>query len=422
ASLAVPRSPWRPRPVRCPRVRLVAHPLGPHRRDRALHRDPGPVGPGRREAGRGRYRPHHAGPAALARGGGGRTSRGRLRPVHARGRWLHPSCSDHGGGRRGLGLPVGTRGAFPHRQRPSPSRKDRRGQAQGVLGTARRQKGTHPPPGPPDQGGARVPASQVPPVAERFHRPGRGLPRRFPRGTCRRGRRAGSLSLNVEPGHRIKHSSEYYANPRSPVGLFQQDRPDRFMLVLGRLASRLEPLMSRLGPGRSAPAPGEDLSVRVTRVEHPSSDVATLTLVPSVPGTTLPAWQPGHHVDVLLGEGVLRQYSLNGDPDDRSRYRIAVRRIEGGVGSGLVHKMSGGEVVGLRGPRNAYPFVPAERYLFGAGGIGITPILPMVKAAHAARRPFRLVYTGRSRNSMPFLDELPEDADVFVRPDDEYGA
>ena len=228
--------------------------------------------------------------------------------------------------------------------------------------------------------------------------------------------------MNIEPGHRIKHSSEYYANPRSPVGLFQQDRPDRFMLVLGRLASRLEPLMSRLGPGRSAPAPGEDLSVRVARVEHPSSDVATLTLVPSVPGTTLPAWQPGHHVDVLLGEGVLRQYSLNGDPDDRSHYRIAVRRIEGGVGSGLVHKMSGGEVLGLRGPRNAFPFVPAQRYLFVAGGIGITPILPMVKAAHAARRPFRLVYTGRSRNSMPFLDELPEDADVFVRPDDEYGA
>ena len=220
---------------------------------------------------------------------------------------------------------------------------------------------------------------------------------------------------------RVEHSSQYHADPRSPVGLFRRDRPDRFMLALERLAAGIEPLTALLRPGHPPPKPREDLRMRVARVERSSDDVAVLTLAPTVFGATLPAWQPGHHVDVLLDGGVLRQYSLNGDPADRSHYRIAVRRIKGGLGSGLVHGLAEGDTVELRGPRNAFPFVRAERYLFLAGGIGITPILPMVKAAHAVGRPFRLVYTGRARHTMPFLNELPEDADVFVRPDDEYG-
>ncbi|MFE0269023.1 PDR/VanB family oxidoreductase [Nocardiopsis alba] len=213
----------------------------------------------------------------------------------------------------------------------------------------------------------------------------------------------------------------HHADPRPPTDLFRSGRPDRFMLGLARLAARLEPLTARLRPGHPPPKPTGDLPMRVVRTERPSPDVAVLTLAPVAPETTLPAWQPGHHVDVVLDGGVVRQYSLNGDPSDRSRYRIAVRRIEGGLGSGLAHGLREGDVFGLRGPRNAFPFARAERYLFVAGGIGITPILPMVVAAHAAGLPYRLVYTGRSRSGMPFLDELPEGPDVFVRPDDEYG-
>ncbi|MGW5880196.1 PDR/VanB family oxidoreductase [Nocardiopsis terrae] len=220
----------------------------------------------------------------------------------------------------------------------------------------------------------------------------------------------------------VRHSAEYYADPRPPVALFGRGgQPDRFMLALEGLAARLEPLTSRWRPGHSPPEPAGDLTVRVAAVERPAPDVAALTLVPADPGTVLPPWQPGHHVDVVLGGGVVRQYSLTGDPADRSGYRIAVRRIEGGAGSGLVHGLAAGDTVGLRGPRNAFPFSRADRYLFVAGGIGITPVLPMVRAAHAAGREFRFVYTGRDRESMPFRDELPEGADVFVRPDDEYG-
>lgn len=220
----------------------------------------------------------------------------------------------------------------------------------------------------------------------------------------------------------VKHSSESYANPRSPVSLFGRGkRPDRFMLALERLAKRIEPVTSTWRPGHPVPDPSGALPVRVARVQRPAADVAVLTLTPAEPGASLPRWQPGHHVDVVLGDGVVRQYSLSGDPADRSSYRIAVRRIEGGAGSGMAHRLTEGDTVGLRGPRNAFPLARAERYLFVAGGIGITPILPMVRAAHGAGRDFRFVYTGRNRASMPFQDELPEGADVFVRPDDEYG-
>jgi ferredoxin len=74
----------------------------------------------------------------------------------------------------------------------------------------------------------------------------------------------------------------------------------------------------------------------------------------------------------------------------------------------------------LRCPRNGFPFVPVGRAVFLAGGIGITAILPMVRAAMAADMDWRLVYCGRSRASLPFLDEIEswDSARVTVRTDD----
>jgi ferredoxin-NADP reductase len=137
--------------------------------------------------------------------------------------------------------------------------------------------------------------------------------------------------------------------------------------------------------------------------------------------SALPAWQPGCRVDLRLPSGVGRQYSLCGDPDDRWTYRIAVRKL--GIGSQEVHALREGDVVTVKGPRNAFPFIRAPRYLFVAGGIGITPILPMVKLAAARAAGWHLVYCGRSRESMPFMAEIAElDQDrVWIRPDTEYG-
>jgi len=121
-------------------------------------------------------------------------------------------------------------------------------------------------------------------------------------------------------------------------------------------------------------------------------------------GAALPAWQPGCHLDLHLPSGLRRQYSLCGDPADPT-YRIAVRAA--GAGSREVQALRVGERIQVRGPRNAFPFAGIGPVLFVAGGIGITPILPMVRAAARAGLDWRLVYRGRSMAAMPFLDELP---------------
>ncbi|MGK8523956.1 PDR/VanB family oxidoreductase [Nocardia asteroides] len=183
----------------------------------------------------------------------------------------------------------------------------------------------------------------------------------------------------------------------------------RKVFVTGRAA----PLLSRPNAVRRT---GFDLDTTIAAIEREAADVVSLTLR-AAQGGPLPAWRPGAHVDVFLPSGRQRQYSLCGDPTDRFRYRIAVRLIpEGGGGSREIHRsLRVGDRLRIRGPRNAFTFVDAPSYLFLAGGIGITPILPMVKAAGARGR---LVYVGRSRETMPFLADLP---DAEVRPDDEYG-
>ncbi|TDC60840.1 oxidoreductase [Micromonospora sp. KC207] len=142
-------------------------------------------------------------------------------------------------------------------------------------------------------------------------------------------------------------------------------------------------------------------------------------------GGDLPEWTPGAHVDLELGPGLVRQYSLCGDPADRSALRIAVQREPGGRGgSRLVHeRLTVGVTVRVRGPRNNFRLVAARRYLFVAGGIGITPIVPMVAAADAEGADWRLVYGGRSRATMAFAATLRERYGdrVSLHPQDETG-
>jgi ferredoxin-NADP reductase len=141
-------------------------------------------------------------------------------------------------------------------------------------------------------------------------------------------------------------------------------------------------------------------------------------------GEDLPAWEPGAHVDLVLGPGLERQYSLCGDPADRSGWRIGVlREPDGRGGSAHVHdRLAPGDKVRVRGPRNTFRLEPAPRYRFVAGGIGITPILPMLAAADAAGAPWTLLYGGRTRASMAFTAELERYGDrVTLAPHDETG-
>ncbi|MEV6429283.1 PDR/VanB family oxidoreductase [Nocardia sp. NPDC051463] len=187
------------------------------------------------------------------------------------------------------------------------------------------------------------------------------------------------------------------------------------------VAGKVARLLSRSNPLRRS---GFELDLVVESVCVEADDVLSLTLVADS-GKQLPQWRPGAHLDVFLPSGRQRQYSLCGEPADRTRYRIAVRRIhDGGGGSRELHEVVRvGHPLRIRGPRNAFTFIEAPSYLFIAGGIGITPILPMVRAAAAAGVRWKMVYLGRSRATMPFLDELSTCAggELEIRPDDEFG-
>jgi ferredoxin-NADP reductase len=154
-----------------------------------------------------------------------------------------------------------------------------------------------------------------------------------------------------------------------------------------------------------------------------AEDVVALTLA-DPDGRRLPDWTPGAHIDLVLPTGDTRQYSLSGDRFDPRHYRIGVLREPGGRGgSAYVHDtLQAGDTVGVGGPRNNFFLVPSERYLFVAGGIGITPLLPMVAQAELLGAEWRLLYGGRRRASMAFLDELARYGDhVQVMPQDETG-
>lgn len=141
-------------------------------------------------------------------------------------------------------------------------------------------------------------------------------------------------------------------------------------------------------------------------------------------GCRLPDWTPGSHIDLTFPNGLTRQYSLCGDRWDPMTYEVAVlREPESRGGSAYIHdELREGDIVELGGPRNNFALVPADNYFFIAGGIGITPLLPMLEQAEMLGTPWHLLYGGRTRSSMAFSDRLERWGDrVTLRPQDEFG-
>lgn len=160
------------------------------------------------------------------------------------------------------------------------------------------------------------------------------------------------------------------------------------------------------------------LTVDDLRTECPG--VITLSLIDH-DGQALPPWQAGAHVDLHLAEGMVRQYSLCGDPADTSRYVVAVLRDpHSRGGSAFIHDhVKKGSKLPVSLPRNHFALRDASRYLFIAGGIGITPIIPMMTEARRRGSQFRLHYAGRSRSSMAFLDVLGDQQQLTLHVSDE---
>ncbi|MFF2362713.1 PDR/VanB family oxidoreductase [Streptomyces sp. NPDC058122] len=184
-------------------------------------------------------------------------------------------------------------------------------------------------------------------------------------------------------------------------------------------ASPLWPLPALEDP-RSGRPRTRALRLRVARHER----VADGVVLTRLEGAELPPWEPGAHLDLVLPSGLVRQYSLCGDPEDRSAYTVATRLVEDGRGgSREVHEhLREGVRVEVRGPRNRFPLVAAPAYVFVVGGIGITPVLPMLRALPEGT-DWRLLYGGRTRASMPFLEEIEklDRSRVTVVAEDEDG-
>ena len=150
---------------------------------------------------------------------------------------------------------------------------------------------------------------------------------------------------------------------------------------------------------------GALLDVRLRRISWEAEGVMAFEFA-AADGGDLPPFEPGAHIDLHLGDGLLRQYSLCSDPAKRKSYRIGVREIDGGRVSRLIHRnLRPGALLQMSQPRNNFEFVASSNYLFIAGGIGITPLLPMMQTASGAGAAWTLLFCARSIEQAPFLEE-----------------
>lgn len=147
-------------------------------------------------------------------------------------------------------------------------------------------------------------------------------------------------------------------------------------------------------------------------------DIAVFDLAP-VDGTEFPSYTAGSHVDVDLGSGLVRQYSLCGPPEP-GRYRLAVLNVANSRGgSRAMHALAVGDRVRISAPRNHFPLAETPRHVLIAGGIGITPLLAMLAHLEQTGADCVLHYSARTRSRAAFHDELTSNPRVRFHFDDE---
>jgi ferredoxin-NADP reductase len=150
------------------------------------------------------------------------------------------------------------------------------------------------------------------------------------------------------------------------------------------------------------------MKLRVAQARYTSADVLHVTVVhPRKP--ELPVWAPGAHVDLRMPDGRVRQYSLCGDPADRTRYDIAIKREAAGRGGSMwAHaSLTPGAIAHVSAPRNNFPLVQgARRHVMVAGGIGVTPFAAMVRKLAGGQAEFELHLCAPSAAAAPLLADL----------------
>jgi len=151
------------------------------------------------------------------------------------------------------------------------------------------------------------------------------------------------------------------------------------------------------------------MKVRITKVREAALDIRVFELA-RPDGEALPRFSAGSHVDVKLGDSVVRQYSLCNNPDDAHRYMIGVLRDpQSRGGSVAMHALKEGDLLDVSEPKNHFPLAyDATHSILLAGGIGITPILCMAERLARAGESFELHYCTREPARTAFLERLNE--------------
>ncbi|MDF2371854.1 MAG: reductive dehalogenase [Rhizobiaceae bacterium] len=150
------------------------------------------------------------------------------------------------------------------------------------------------------------------------------------------------------------------------------------------------------------------IRVQISALEQMTPDVTKYEFS-TLDGSPLPAWDAGAHLDIVVAPEFLRQYSMSGDPADRSKYQIGVlREDQGKGGSKLMHRIFARDrKIFISKPINHFPLVEeAKKTMLMGGGIGITPMIAMAHRLHALKADFEMHYSCASRKSAGYLDDL----------------
>lgn len=168
----------------------------------------------------------------------------------------------------------------------------------------------------------------------------------------------------------------------------------------------------------------QNLAMRIAAIREEALGIRSYVLE-SEDGSALPPFTAGAHIDVLLDNGMVRSYSLTSDPEDRKSYEIAVLRDASSRGGSafVFDNLRVGSRLSVSRPRNHFPLDEAAPFsVLFAGGIGITPMLPMVWHLEALGREWKLYYSARSRAGAAFLNALlPLSSKVHFHCDEECG-
>lgn len=162
-------------------------------------------------------------------------------------------------------------------------------------------------------------------------------------------------------------------------------------------------------PGNPGETGHASMMMRVQAIRWRAPDIREIEFCLPVPGGTLPGIEPGGHVDIELPGDLVRSYSLTNGPDRRDAYCVAVRRAPDSQGGSayMCDSLRVGELLRVTPARNTFPLAAdAAESIFIAGGIGITPILSMIRHREASGASWRLIYAARSRADAAYLPEL----------------